>query len=179
ANIYPVLGEHEYMAKKLFSQFEKATSVEDCANYIHKDDIGLLEKWLKNGGNPTLEAFLALNDEDRESVIDYLGEFEPFEEIEAAGRKFVLVHAGIRNFEADKPLDEYDEEDFIFEAADYGKAYFADRYLVTGHTPTVSIAAGGNGKVYSKKRHLAIDCSAFYGGKLAAVCLDTLKAYYC
>ncbi|MCM1365605.1 MAG: metallophosphoesterase, partial [Ruminococcus sp.] len=178
-NIYPILGEHEYMAKKLLAQFEKATSVEDCANYIQSEDVSMLEKWLKNGGNPTLEAFLALSEEDRESVLDYLNtEFAPYEEVEAGGRKFVLVHAGIRNFDESKALDEYDEEDFVLESADYDRTYFIDKFLVTGHTPTLSILPNGNGKVYSKKRHLAIDCAAFFGGRLAAVCLDTLKGYY-
>jgi len=178
-NIYPVLGEHEYMAKKLLPQIEKAENEQDCGRLINDENKKLFEKWLKNGGAPTVNAFLELNGENRESVIDYLGEFEPYEELEAAGRSFVLVHAGIRNFDESKPLEDYCEEDFVLEGANYGTAYFKDRFLVTGHTPTIEIVPNGNGKVYSKKRHLAIDCGAYCGGRLAAVCLDTLKAYYC
>lgn len=179
ANVYPVLGEHEYIAKQVFPLIEQAKSLEECAEYVHGEDAVTLGNWLKNGGGATIKAFLALNAEDRESIIDYLDEFEPFEEVEAAGRSFVLVHAGIEDFEEDKPLEDYDEKAFISAAADYSKIYFSDKYLVTGHTPTLSIMPSNNGKVYSKKRHLAIDCGAFYGGRLAAVCLDTLKAFYC
>lgn len=177
-NVYPVLGEHEYMAKKVFPLLAEFSSTDEAHEKLQGENKELFEKWLKMKSEKTTEDFLSLDEEGKESIIDYLSEFEPFEEISAGGKSFVLCHAGINNFEEDKDLSEYDEEDFVFAKTDYSTIYFADRYLVTGHTPTAVIDRSLTGKVYSKKRHLAIDCGCGYGGRLAAVCLDKLKVYY-
>lgn len=179
ANIYPVLGEREYYAKKLLPLIAQAGDITKAKETLTGEDREMLEKWLGLKSQKTIEAFLAQTEEDKEAVLDYLDEFNPYEEIVCKGKKFILTHAGIRNFEEGKSLEDYTEEDFVFAETDYGKVYFPDAYLVTGHTPTVAISKELMGKVYAKKRHLAIDCAAAFGGRLAAVCLDTLKVYYC
>ena len=179
ANIYPVLGEHEYMAKKILPLISDAKSLDEAKDMLSGDDKADFEKWLTMKSEKTVSDFLALDEEDKESIIDYLSEFQPFEEVEANGKTFVLVHSGIDNFEDGKELEEYSEEDFVFAKTDYSKVYFRNKYLVTGHMPTVAINQKLMGKVYSKNGHIAIDCGAAYGGKLAAICLDALKLYYC
>lgn len=177
SNIYPILGEHEYFAKKLLPALQNASSADECAEIIEDDMKPMLAKWLKMGGYHTLDSFLKLSKDDKESILDYFYEFEPYDEVEAGGRTFVLVHAGIRNFDEEKELCEYDEEDFVFEKADYSSVYFKNKFLVTGHTPTGEIG-GKDGKVYSAKRHLAINTFENPQGRLAAVCLDTMKVHY-
>lgn len=178
ANIYPVLGEREYYAKKLLPVIAEAGSIEKAKEAADEETRELLGKWLGMKSEKTIEDFLKLNDEEKESVLDFLDEFAAFEEIECKGKKFVLCHAGIANFE-DRDLYEHEDEDFVFAKTDYNSIYFPDAYLVTGHTPTVAIGKEFAGKVYAKKRHLALDCGAAFGGRLAAVCLDTLKVFYC
>ncbi len=179
ANIFPVLGEQEYMAREIFPLISSANDIQQAKELLTGDKAELFEKWLTMKSEKTITDFLSLDEENKESIIDYLTEFAPYEEVEAGGKNFVLVHAGIDGFEEDKALDEYDEKAFVFAETDYEKAYFADSYLITGHTPTALIDRQYTGKVYSKKRHLAIDCGDAYGGRLAAVCLDKLKVYYC
>lgn len=179
ANIYPVLGEHEYMAKKLLPLISDCKSTDEAIVKLAGDDKELLGKWLTMKSEKTLADFFSLSEENKESIIDYLSEFQAYEEVEAGGKTFVLVHAGIDGFDADKDLEDYSEEDFVFAAADYSKIYFKNKYLITGHTPTVAINPKFMGKVYSKNGHIALDCGAAYGGKLAAICLDALKLYYC
>lgn len=179
SNIFPVLGEQEYMAKKLFPLICEAKTTEEAKNLLTGENAELFEKWLTMKSEKTIADFLALDEENKESIIDYLSEFAPYEEIEVNGKTFVLAHAGIDGFEENKPLDEYDETAFVFAETDYQKAYFPESYLITGHTPTAMIDRQYTGKVYAKKRHLAIDCGAAYGGRLAAVCLEKLKVYYC
>lgn len=178
ANVYPVLGEHEYMAKQIFPLISEFSTPEEASDKLSGENKELFEKWLSMKSVKTTEDFLALDDEGKESIIDYLSEFEPYEEITAGGKKFVLCHAGLDGFDEEKDLDEYEEKDFVFADTDYDRIYFADKYLVTGHTPTALIDRSLTGKVYSKKRHLSIDCGCGYGGRLAAVCLDKLKVYY-
>ena len=179
ANIYPVLGEHEYMAKKILPLIMNAKSLDEAKDMLQGDDKAELEKWLGMKSEKTISDFLSLGEEDKESIIDYLSEFQAFEEVEANGKTFVLAHAGIDNFEDGKDLEDYTEEDFVFAKTDYTKVYFKNKYLITGHTPTVAIHPSLMGKVYSKKGHIALDCGAAYGGKLAAICLDALKLTYC
>lgn len=178
SNIYPVLGEHEYFAKKLLPVFEDADSKEECESLLTDETKGLYDLWMMSGGEPTLEGFLNLSGEDRESIIDYLGEFEPYEQVEAAGRSYVLVHAGINGFDLQKALDDYEEQDFISKPSDLSKVYFKNSFLVSGHIPTSDLSRDGKARVISKNHQLRIDCGAYEGGKLAAVCLDTLKVYY-
>ena len=178
SNIYPVLGEHEYFAKKLLPVFEDADSKEECESLLTDETKGLYDLWMMSGGEPTLEGFFNLSGEDRESIIDYLGEFEPYEQVEAAGRSYVLVHAGINGFDPQKALDDYEEQDFISKPSDLSKVYFKNSFLVSGHIPTADLSKDGKARVISKNHQLRIDCGAYEGGKLAAVCLDTLKVYY-
>ena len=179
ANIYPVLGEHEYIAKKILPLISDAKNIDEAKAMLSGDDKADLEKWLSMKSEKTISDFLSLGSDDKEGIIDYLSEFQAYEEVEAGGKTFVLTHAGIDNFDPDKDLEDYSEEDFVFAKTDYSKVYFKNKYLITGHTPTVAINQKLMGKVYSKNGHIAIDCGAAYGGKLAAICLDALKLYYC
>lgn len=179
ANIFPVLGKQEYYARKLLPVIAEYKSVEKAAENMNDEDKELLREWLNTKYGKTVEDFLSLDEEGKEAILDYLSEFAPYEEIEEGGKTFVIVSSGIRNFDEDKPLEDYAEEDFLFAETNYMTPYFSDRYLVTGNKPTAMISREFTGKVYSKKRHLAIDCGVLYGGNLAAVCLNPLKVYYC
>ena len=179
ANIYPILGEREYYAKKFLPLIAEKGSAEKALESLDGEDKEMLAKWLSMKSEKTIETFLKLDDEGREAILDFLDEFVPFEEIRCKGKKFILTHAGVRDFDESKSLEDYSDEDFIFAQTDYSRIYFPEAYLVTGHTPTVAIGKEFAGKVYAKKRHLALDCGAAFGGRLAAVCLDTLKVSYC
>lgn len=179
ANIFPVLGKQEYYAKRLLPLIAEAGSPEKAAENMSDEEKELLADWIKLRCEKTVADFLALDGEGREAILDYLSEFAPYEEIEEGGKTFVIASSGIRDFDEDKPLEDYSEEDFVFAETDYKTPYFSDRYLITGNKPTAMISREFTGKVYSKKRHLAIDCGAYFGGTLAAVCLNPLKVYYC
>jgi len=88
----------------------------------------------------------------------------------------VLVHAGIRNFDPKKELDEYDTEDFITEPADLDKTYYKNRTLVVGHVPTTEL--GGEGKIVKKNNNVAIDCGCGKGGQLGIYCLGNGSEMY-
>lgn len=178
--IYPILGEREYYARRIFPLICSASDIEGAKELLSGDDLLLFEKWLTMNSEKTIQDFLNLTEERKESVIDYLMEFQPYELVEAGGRTFCIVHAGIRNFDKAKALDEYDDEDFVFEAPDYSAFYFDRYFLVTGHTPTVAINQKYMDRIYTnKKGHIAVNCGAAFGGKLAAICLDNIKMYYC
>ncbi len=175
-NVYPIVGEHDFQAMMVLSEVDKMLK----GGYQPEPaTLGKMAAWMQDGGEPTLRAFRALDEEQREGVLEYLEDMLSFEELTVKGHRYLLAHAGIDNFEDGKALDDYSEEDFVFAKTDYSKVYFKNKYLITGHTPTVAINQKFMGKVYSKNGHIALDCGAAYGGKLAAICLDALKLTYC
>lgn len=177
-NVVPVLGNHELMAYSVLTTLNVEITEENYATQINARTLKLLNNWMFNGGETTLEAFRRLSRSVREDVLEYFREFSLYETVEVGGRAFVLVHGGIENFEADKPLDAYDVNDFVWARCDYKRTYYKDRYLVTGHTPTQLIDPEYSGKIYMCNHHIAIDCGAVFGHPLGCVCLDTLETFY-
>ena len=143
-NVIPVIGNHEYMAYKVLKSL-KTEVKEDNYESLSGDYFS----WMQDGGRPTLEAFLRLSEDDRARVLEYIGEFDLYEELVVGDNKFLLVHGGLGNFDKEKALDEYDIHDLIWERPDYDAVYFDDKFLVTGHTPTLMIDPNYAGK-YTK-----------------------------
>lgn len=125
-----------------------------------------------------VKEFVELEDDDREDILDYLDEIseEAFLEVMMARKKYVMVHAGIRNFDPDKELDEYEAEDFTSEPADLDKTYYRNRTLVVGHVPTTEL--GGDGRIVKKNNNIAIDCGCGRGGQMGIFCLNNGTEMY-
>ena len=103
-----------------------------------------------------------------------------YEEVEAGGREFVLVHAGLGNFSPGKALDDYRLEELILTCPDPGQDCFPDKYLVFGHTPTPYYTGARleDARIFRRGRLIAIDCGCVSGGPLGCLCLDTLEEIY-
>lgn len=116
----------------------------------------------------------------KKEIYDYIEKAKSYVTLEFEGKKYILVHAEIADFEESKELDEYTLLDFIYKRADYSKRYYSDEktFLVTGHTPTMFIFTNRDAKVFMKNGHIAIDCGCVYGGKLAAYCIETGEVEY-
>lgn len=177
-NVIPMLGNHEYMAYNVLKKFNVEITEENYNSYLDSEAIEMYENWMFNGGITTSRAFSKLDKENKESIIEYLGEFELCEELEVNGNTFVLVHGGLVGFDENKDLDEYGIHDVIWGRCDYAVQYYPDKYLVTGHTPTYNIDENYKGKIYRQNNHIAVDCGAVYGGRLGCICLDTLEEFY-
>lgn len=176
-NVFPVIGNHEYMALKVLKQLMKEITEESCAEIKNSALMQELLLWQQDGGAVTLEQFQKLDKEERYDILEYLEEFSLYEEAEAGGKSFVLVHAGLDNFSEERELSDYSLHELIFKAAELDRVYFKDRYLVTGHVPTLA-EKGNDGTVIIRNNNISIDCGKVFGGRLAAVCLDNLKEFY-
>lgn len=177
-NVVPMLGNHEYMAYSVLKKFNVEITAYNYNSHLDAETIEMYENWMFNGGITTSQAFAKLDKVTRDGIVEYLGEFELYEELEVNGNTFVLVHGGLVGFEEDKELDEYDIHDIIWCRCDYARQYYKDKYLVTGHTPTYNIDENYRGKIYRENSHIAIDCGAVFGGTLGCICLDTLEEFY-
>ncbi len=173
-NVIPIMGNHEYMALQVLRGLMKEITDDSIVGF--EETLQMMLLWQKEGGDQTLSAFQKLSRDEQYAIVEYLLEFSYYEEICVNGNDFVLVHAGLDHFDEKRLLEDYALHELIFNRLDYDRTYFKDRYLVSGHTPTRLIH--GKDEVYQEHHHIAIDCGCVFGGKLAAVCLDTLELYY-
>ena len=177
-NVIPLIGNHEFMALKVLKKFCVEITEENSASHLTEEDMVSYVNWTMDGGEETIKAFRKLSKEEQAEILDYLMDFSLFEEVEAGGREYVLVHAGLEPFDPEKYLEDYHISEMIFQAPDYEKVYFPDRYLVTGHLPTISQGEEYKGKIMKKNGHIAIDCGCVYGLSLGVYCLDTGEEWY-
>ncbi|MEA4804645.1 metallophosphoesterase [Acetobacterium wieringae] len=184
-NVIPILGNHEFMAK-ISLPFLMTEIIDETLDQMKYPDMLMCLDWLENGGTTTIKEFRDLSREEKNDVLDYLGEFSLYHVVTINDKEFVLVHAGFDGFTPQRELDDYDLSELIFEKPDYGVKYFENSYLVTGHTPTRLINRLMNelndneicDDIYERNKHIAIDCGCVYGGKLGCICLDTMEKYY-
>lgn len=177
-NIIPLIGNHEHMAYNVLKKFCVEITEDNYDKQIDEKTYDMYGLWMYNGGDETLKNFMRLGKEDRERVLDYIGEFDLYAEVCAGGKEFVLAHGGFENFSEDRDLSDYSLEEIAWARCDYNKRYFKDKYLVTGHTPTALIDKKYSGRIYKKNGHIAIDCGAVFTGRLGAICLDTMEEFY-
>ena len=174
-NVIPIVGDHDFRALKLLRELDKMLSGNGSPD---PEILGEMTEWIKDGGSVTMEGFKALDDDMKEGVLEYLEDMSLYEEVEAGGKKYLLVHAGIADFDPDTELDDYMPEDFINESLDFDCQLIDGVTLVVGHLPTYNIEGAEKGKIYHGEGAIAIDCGAAFGEPLGCICLNNGKEYY-
>ncbi len=176
-NIYPILGNHDYLAAILLRKGWEIDQTKDV-DKINEELILQFRAWMIDGGKPTIEAFQNLSDEQKEMVLEYFEEFSLYEEIVVNDCSFIMVHAGFSHYEKGKKLDDYSLNDLIFEGNDLNQIYYEDHIVIVGHTPTVMIDKNYAGKIYHQNNGYWIDCGCVFGYSLGCLCLDTMETFY-
>ena len=178
-NAIPILGNHELMALQCMS-FLMQEITEKTIMELDEETLDYFWTWQQNGNDTTLYEYYQLDKEERQEILDFLGEFLIYEELEVNGKHYLLVHAGLGNYSPDKDMDEYTIDELVWDRADFNEKYYDDVYVVSGHTPTQLIEGNPNpGKIYRANNHIAIDCgSCFKNGRIAVICLDTGEEFY-
>ncbi len=177
-DIIPILGNHDWTARTILSRLNTEITEENAEKVLTPELLQAVRLWLSDGGDTTLKDFRRLDAYDRRKVLDYLDLFAPFDEIEIDGIHYVLVHAGLGNFDPAKPLDDYTELEMCDTRTDYGRRYFENKILVTGHTPTLYIDPGSKGRIWRGNGHIALDCGAGFGLPLGCIRLDDGEEFY-
>lgn len=178
SNVFPILGNHEYMARHSLGYLLKEIT-EETLNLLDNEVLVGLRDWMSDGGIETLNEFLKLSKEERQDIIEYIDEFPLYEIVNINNKVYILVHAGLGNFSPKKSLDDYSLDELLWYRCDFSKPYFEqeDIFVVSGHTPTMLVS--GKSEIYYSNQHILIDCGApFNSGRLACLCLDTMEEYY-
>ncbi len=173
-NVIPIVGDHDYRALKLLRELDKMLK----GSSPDPEIIGEMTAWIQDGGQKTMEGFKELDEDMKEGVLEYLEDMSLYEEVEVKGKKYLLVHAGIADYEPDSDLEDYMPEDFIHASLDLDRPLIDGVTLVVGHTPTYSIDGAQRGKIYHADGAMVIDCGAAFDESLGCVCLDNGKEYY-
>ena len=179
-NIVPFLGNHEYAALTCLPWLMEELTEENTEPDVLMWRLKSIQVWLADGGDKTIGEFRRLPPEARRDVLDLLEDLTVYEEVTAGGRSFVLVHAGLGGFSERKALDDYSLDELILSRPEPGQAYFKDKYLVFGHTPTpyYTGARPEEARIYRENMLIGIDCGCVSGGPLGCICLDTLEEFY-
>ena len=143
-----------------------------CGAAPDPECITEMTAWVQDGGQATLDAFRELDQDQREGVLEYLEELALFEEVEIKGKTYLLVHAGVADYDDDTDLYDYQPEDFFSQPLDADYPLIEGTTVVVGHTPTKS------GKIEYGEGSIFIDCGAGEGGSLGCLCLESGKEFY-
>lgn len=175
-NVYSVLGEHDYKAYLLLSEFDRILKEGGVPSPSFSKDM---ITWAKDGGQATLEAFKNADADSKEGFLDYLSDLPVFEEaILKNGKEFVLTCRGIKNFNKTIDLYDYDLDSFINGYLDLEKTYFDDKIMVVGYLDYEHTPAGRAGKVTAKNNNIALACDMSENDDVVCICLETNDEYY-
>ena len=173
-NVYPVAGDHDYTAARMLHGFDKLLRAAEAGENADPDPdyIAEMSAWVRDGGQPTLDGFRTLNSDEREGVLDYLGDLPLFEEFTVNGTDYLMVHAGIAAYRKGTDPDDYSPEDFFSEVPDAEYPLVEGKTLLVGHVRTKS------GKIERGVGSIFLDCGAETGGKLGCLRLEDGKEFY-
>ena len=175
-NVYTVLGEHDYKAYLLLSEFDRILREGGAPSVNFSKEM---IEWCQNGGQPTLEAFKDADADEKEGFLDYLSDLPVFEEVTLKnGKEFVLTCRGIDNFDKNTDLYDYELDDFMNGYLDIEKTYFDNKTMVVGYVDYEHTPAGRAGKVNSKNNNIALACDMSENDNVVCVCLETNEEYY-
>ena len=78
ANVFPLLGNHDWSAKIILRRLNVEITTENISIQITADILSAYFGWLSDGGRETNNDFRKLSQDDRNAILDYLDEFEPY-----------------------------------------------------------------------------------------------------
>lgn len=171
SNVFPILGNHEYMLNEALEFMLSEINEENILNVEDSNMIQKLTFWItENGGATTFERLNHLSKDELLDIQDYLMEFEIYKYVEVNHKRFILAHANMKP----EYLSHLENclMNVLFEKTDSTKDEFRDAYLITGHVPTA------DGKILKKNHHICIDGGCVFGQNLTCLCLDTMEEFY-
>ena len=79
-NCVCIAGNHEWMAlESLKLMLNEIT--EEFIQTLDENQVTILLDWLRNGGKTTMDQFCKLSKEERQEVLDFIGDFEAYVEL--------------------------------------------------------------------------------------------------
>lgn len=163
-NFYPVSDREVLDALRMLGGFTKLLSGGGTPD---PGFVAEMKAWASRGGAATLEAFREMDDDMREGIIDYLGEFSLFEETTVKGKDYLLLSAGVEGYTGREDLYELDPSAFEGEGFDMN-SHFDGKTVVTARAKQ-----GQYDKVTNFRGNWCLDC-----GRAACLRLEDGECFY-
>lgn len=178
-NVCCIAGNHEVMFCECMKTLLQEITEESVAD-IDDDIIEKLVNWQQNGSMTTTDEFHQLSRSEQKEIAEFVADFDLYEEVHTAMGEFLLVHAGLDNFDPDKDIWDYALDELVWTRPDYEKQYLPDTWIVTGHIPTLFIEENPRkGYIYQSHNNIVIDCGCgLPDGRLGCLRLDDMKEFY-
>lgn len=178
-NVRMILGNHEAMM--LSCSFVLDSITDQMLSHFDPHRMDLLNTWLSNGAEPTLETLHDLQQRDPgavRAILSYL-RTAPLSDIRRAGsRQFLLTHAGLGHFEPGRPIAAYAPDDLLWNRPSLDDIYFTDIFTVFGHTPTLSYGPAYADRMILTPTWADIDTGASSGRFPMLLRLDDMTPFY-
>lgn len=172
-NAIAIRGNHDHKAGIMLSRMQQPKE-----SMARKQYDKQLSFWIGDGGLPTRDSFLALGEEEKAAVTEYLKRMPFYVKVETDGRRYFLSHTVPEKACMPEQPEQCPGRELIWGEPDYEETYFEDIILVTGHTPTGLIDKNSMGRIWQGNNHIAVDCGAVFGNPLGCICLDTKEEFY-
>ena len=172
-------GNHEQMLLDAAFLFDLIT--EDSVETLDERRMDLLATWLLNGADPTLDALRTLHrqsPEMLEALLEELEETPLWEAVTVGERDFLLTHAGLGGFSADKRMSQYTPRQLLWSRPSLEDRYFDHITTVFGHTPTQIYGAQYKGRMLRTETWIDIDTGSAAGGTPMLLRLDDMAEFY-
>lgn len=171
-NVIALKGNHDDTAYNILKRI-----VSNSPDLSRESFIEAMSLWLSDGGEETFAEFKSLSGKKKIDAVRNLGSLVLYEELTINGQNYFLAHT-VPEREIFLDEDNWGMDDFIWGEPEYEKVYKEDVIIVTGHTPTGFIDEKSAGYIWKHNNHIAIDCGAVFGNRLACICLDNGQEYY-
>lgn len=178
-NVQLILGNHEWFLLGCSFLFDEVN--DENLDMLTSEKLKLLNNWKRNGADATISGFRKLMRKDPalvEGILDYIQDAPLYETVELNGRKFVLVHAGLGNFDPAKPLEYYDVMDLLWSRPSLDTQYYEDATVIFGHTPTLYYGEEFKDRAIKKDSWICIDTGVSFGRNPMLLRLDDMKEFY-
>ena len=177
-NVQLILGNHEALMLACSFLFDEVT--DESLDRLTAEQLMLVESWIENGGGCTMDALRQLLRDDPESIhsiIAYLEDAPLYDTVSVNGRDFVLVHAGLGNFD-NRPLDAYEPEELLMVRPSVTDAFYPDATVIFGHTPSACYGKEYEGRAVHTETWICIDTGAAMGKSPMLLRLDDMAEFY-
>ena len=174
-NVKLITGNHEKMMLDNPAVFDKF-SMNFLLSPTREQRINL-GIWKSNGAEPTIKGLMGIEYEQRQAICEYVSQAPLYLEITVGDKDYILVHSGLRDFHPGKELDEYSENDLLWNRPELTERYFDDKTVVFGHTPTWAYGEEYEGKIIITDTWIDIDAGAGAGFPPVLLRLDDMKQF--
>lgn len=171
-NVRLLLGNHEYMMLRAMG----------CPRDDNPDDGGALSHWYRNGGEVTHRALLSLPEQQRQQLLEEVGQLPLSYRVCIGEKTYRLVHgAPEESWAGERP---YKNPLYygVWKRLEGTETFPGDQTLIFGHTPTRYYQDTKPLRIWYGPKMIGIDCGSGYPqgspGRLACLRLEDGREFY-